>query len=146
MYRFYHAPDAKFYIFYHLSSFRHLPLFYIQLWQEQAIQWVELSASIENIACLFLFLSLTDSLSRYIFPQVPFRSFSITVSFFLSLLSMSFVSTVLTVCGLIPAVSKHSSCSQKQLWLTSPGAAQFHPVIIHFSLCLFSILIRWLEI
>lgn len=107
------------------DSIIYLPLFYIQLWQEQPIRWVKLSASAENLTCLFLFLSVTDSLSRHIFPQVPLRLFSISLSFFLSLLSMSFVSTVPTICGLIPAILKHSSCSQKQLCLTSPGAAQF---------------------
>lgn len=87
--------------------------------RNRAYQWAQLSASIDSFACLFLFLSVDDFLSRYIFPQVPLRSFSISVKFFLSLLSTSFVSTVLTICGLIPAVPKHSSYSQKQLWLTS---------------------------
>lgn len=87
--------------------------------RNRAYQWAQLSASIDSFACLFLFLSVDDFLSRYIFPQVPLRSFSISVKFFLSLLSTSFVSTVLTICGLISAVPKHSSYSQKQLWLTS---------------------------
>lgn len=64
------------------DSIIYLPLFYIQLWQEQSIRWVKLSASAENLACLFLFLSFTDSLSRHIFPQVPLRLFSISLSFF----------------------------------------------------------------
>lgn len=104
-------------------------------------QWAELSASVDSLAHLFLFLSVADFLSRYIFPQVPLRSFSISL-FFLSLFSTSFVSTVLTICGLIPAVPKHSSYSQKQLWLTSLGAARFHPLVRNFFPSLFSVLLH----
>lgn len=64
------------------DSVIYLPLFYIQLWQEEPIRRVKLSASAENLARLFLFLSFTDSLSRHIFPQVPLRLFSISLSFF----------------------------------------------------------------
>lgn len=69
------------------DSIIYLPLFYIQLWQEQPIRWVKLSTSAENLACLFLFLSVTDSLSRHIFRQVPLRLFSISLSFFFFLFS-----------------------------------------------------------
>lgn len=109
------------------DSIIYLPLFYVQLWQEQSIKWVKLPASAENLACLFLFLSVTDFLSRHIFPQVPLRLFYDLLKFLFFFFFSSFheLSTVLTICGLIPALMKDSSCSQKQLWLTSPGAAKF---------------------
>lgn len=65
-----------------------------------------------------LLLSLYSSRSSW-------ASFNLLKTFFLSLPSMSFVSSVPTICWLILTVLKHSSCSKKQLWLTSPRAAKF---------------------
>lgn len=103
----------------------YLPLINIQVWQEEYMRGLKFSASAENLACLFLFLSFTDCLSRHLSSSSPRASFNLLKMFFLSLPSMSFVSSVPTICWLIPAVLKHSSCSKKQLWLTSPRAAQF---------------------
>lgn len=64
------------------NSIIYLPLFDMQVWQEQSMRGVKFSASAENLACLFLFLSFTDCLSRHIFPQVSLGLPSISLRFF----------------------------------------------------------------
>lgn len=130
------------------DSIIYLPLFYVQLWQEQSIKWVKLPASAENLACFFLFLSVTDFLSRHIFPQVPLRLFYDLLKFLFFFFFLFFPWAFNCSDNLWT-----DSCTDEGFIMFSEAAlvdftrgSKILPVVIHFSLHLFSISFYWLEI
>lgn len=106
-----------------------------------------MSASAENLACLFLFLSFTDSLSRHIFPQVSLRLFYNLLKFW------GFFSLFFPWAFNCSDNLWTDSCSSEGFIMFSEAAlvdftrgSTILPVVIHFSLHLFSISFYWLEI